>query len=72
VSWKVEIRTAGMASNPLALSGSGTTNDATPTSDDTLPLPDICLVALTDHGASQKIARDAVGDAWRGSGFVFT
>jgi hypothetical protein len=44
----------------------------TPHSDGTLPLPDICAVALSDHRRRQDRLRHAVGDAWHDFGFVFT
>jgi integrase len=44
----------------------------TPNSDETLPMPDICTVALTDHRRGQSTAIEAAGDAWRDLNFVFT
>ena len=37
-----------------------------------LPLPDICVVALGEHQARQKAAREAVGEAWQESPLIFT
>ncbi|RZU50808.1 site-specific recombinase XerD [Krasilnikovia cinnamomea] len=44
----------------------------TPTSDDTLPLPEICAVALRERAAAQNVAREEAGEAWRRSSLVFT
>ena len=44
----------------------------TEASDAVLPLPDICVVALGEHQARQKAAREAVGEAWQESPLIFT
>ncbi|GGL11308.1 hypothetical protein GCM10012284_52570 [Mangrovihabitans endophyticus] len=44
----------------------------TPTSDDTLPMPDICTVALREHAAAQKAAREKASEAWQVSDLAFT
>lgn len=44
----------------------------TPTSDDTLPLPEICSVALQERAAAQKLAKEAAGGAWHDIDLVFT
>jgi integrase len=43
----------------------------TPGSDATLPLPDICVVALRQHHAAQEKARAEAGNAWHDFGLVF-
>jgi integrase len=44
----------------------------TPTSDDTLPLPEICAVALRERATAQKAAKKEVGEAWQPTDLVFT
>ncbi|GIE92313.1 site-specific integrase [Actinoplanes regularis] len=44
----------------------------TPTSDDTLPMPEICTVALQERGAAQKTAQEQAGSAWQRTDLVFT
>ncbi|MFC8617278.1 hypothetical protein ACFT9M_12800 [Micromonospora purpureochromogenes] len=41
-------------------------------SDATLPLPDICTVALDRRRAAQNAARDTTGPAWQPSDLIFT
>jgi integrase len=44
----------------------------TETSDATLPLPGICVVALGERCTEQDAAREAAGPAWQRGGFVFS
>jgi integrase len=44
----------------------------TPTSDDTLPLPEICAVALQERATAQKAAKKEAGEAWQPTDLVFT
>ncbi|RAO29563.1 ICEBs1 integrase [Micromonospora saelicesensis] len=44
----------------------------TAASDATLPLPDICAVALSRRRVAQTTARDAAGPAWQPSDLIFT
>jgi integrase len=44
----------------------------TPNSDAVLPLPEICMVALTRHRADQDAVRELAGEAWHSMGFIFT
>lgn len=44
----------------------------TPTSDDTLPLPEICSVALQERGTAQETAQKEAGEAWQDTDLVFT
>lgn len=44
----------------------------TAASDATLPLPDICTVALDRRRAAQTTARGAAGPAWHSSDLIFT
>jgi integrase len=44
----------------------------TAASDDTMPLPDICLTALRARIARKERDRDAAGTAWQGSVLLFT
>jgi integrase len=44
----------------------------TPGSDATLPLPDMCTVALAHHRTEQDRARGAAGPMWQESDFIFT
>jgi integrase len=44
----------------------------TETSDATLPLPVICLTALTQQRANRETARQAAGELWHDSALVFT
>ncbi|MGH3927310.1 MAG: tyrosine-type recombinase/integrase, partial [Pseudonocardiaceae bacterium] len=44
----------------------------TEASDATLPLPPVCVTALTQRRAAQDRTRDAAGDAWTRSDLVFT
>jgi integrase len=44
----------------------------TQTSNATLPLPDICTVALRQRHADQLEVRESVGQLWHDLGFVFT
>jgi len=36
-----------------------------PNSDEALPFPDICVVALRERPAAQQAAKELAGDAWR-------
>nr|WP_229071602.1 site-specific integrase [Actinoplanes sp. DH11] len=44
----------------------------TPTSDGTLPLPEICTVALQQRATAQKAAKEEAGEAWQPTDLVFT
>jgi integrase len=44
----------------------------TEASDATLPLPDICTVALRQHRDQEAVVRAAAGPAWQGTKVVFT
>jgi len=44
----------------------------TDTSDATLPLPSICLLALRQRREDQRAAREGAGDAWHRTPLVFT
>ncbi|GIF41916.1 tyrosine-type recombinase/integrase [Actinoplanes xinjiangensis] len=44
----------------------------TPTSDDTLPLPEICAVALRERATAQNSAKKEAGEAWQPTDLVFT
>ena len=44
----------------------------TDTSDATLPLPSICVVALNHHRADRLVARQAAGEAWQDFPLIFT